>query len=602
MYEVGAPQAAQDPAARNNATAPLGLSPGGEHQSLIPPSPLSELWRRKLLILLVALLTAAAAVGIGSLFAPRYNALTQLVIDPSELRIVDRGLRNSSQLNEAMIAEVETQTRVLLSNKVLRRVVQDQNLINDTEFVSDKPVTPLDHLRQLLKRAGLRSDEDTGSPDLELTALRTLEERVWAQRQERTFVVNLGVWTSDRQKSVRIVNAIVDAFLDEQQSSTSTAARQATASLASRLDGLKQRVIEAEQSAEQFKRANNILSASGQLVNEQQLTAVSGQLIQARTRRAQAEARERQIQQIRRTGGDIGSIPEATGSQTLAALRGQLAAAGRREAELSAQLLPRHPAVGQARQEVRRLTREVNAETGRIASSVSRDVQRARDSEQALSKTLDTIKSQLTGINAKQVQLRELERDVQANRSVYEAFLLRTQEIAQQEKLVVPKTRVISPATPPKNKTLPPSKAVLAIGGFGLGTGLGCALALALLFAGFGSRRHQQQARATAPVTPTNQTSVTTNQQQTEAHVSGDNSEVRIQRTEDQNANASSHQQNLLKTYRPPEPHDLTANDHDKPQRKPREPRIKQPSATSRTTTNELSEDPLPPPSQPAWL
>ncbi|MEO1206383.1 MAG: GNVR domain-containing protein [Pseudomonadota bacterium] len=497
MYEVGAPPAASQTAttphdgtsaAQPAPAAPSAAAPGNA-------SPLSEIWRRKGLITLIALLTAAAAVAVGSLFAPRYNAFAQLIIDPSELRIVDRGLRNTSQLNEAMIAEVETQTRVLLSTKVLRRVVREENLIDDPEFVSDAPVTPIDHLRLLLKRSGLRSEEDTGPPDLELTALRTLEERVWAQRQERTFVVNLGVWSSDRQKSVRLVDAIVQAFLEEQQNTTSGAARQAFDSLAARLEGLKQRVIESEQAVETFKRENNILSASGQLVNEQQLTAVSGQLIQARTRRAQAEARNRQIEQIRRSGDDVGSIPEATGSQTLAALRGQLASAERREAEMSAQLLPRHPAAAQARQEVARLRREVNSEVNRVASSIGRDVQRARDSETTLSETLNDIKNQLTKINQKQVQLRELERDVEANRRVYEAFLLRTQEIGQQEKIEVPNTRVISPAIPPKNKSLPPSKLLLAVGGFGLGTGLGMALALALQFAGFGVRR-----RVTQPV------------------------------------------------------------------------------------------------------
>lgn len=495
MYHVGEPARGSNPSENPSVTAAADRA----------ISPIEIIARRKFLIALCAILMAVASVAIGSLFAPRYTATTQLLIDPSELQVVDRGLRSSSQLNDALIAEVESQTRVLLSNKVLQRVITNERLDQDEEFTSNVALNPIDHLRNLLTAVGLRSEENTGPPNPALDALRALRDRVWAQRQERTFVVDLGVWTSDRQKSVRIADAIVEAFLQEQLAANANAARQASASLGGRLDGLRQRVIDAEKAVEDYKRRNKILSSSGELVDEQQLTAVSGQLIQARTRRSEAEARYRQIEQIRRSGGDIGAIPEAIASQTLAALRGQFAAAQRREAELSAQLLPRHPVVRQAREEVQRLKREIDAETGRIASSIRRELQRAEDSEKSLTSTLDGMKGQLTGINAKRVELRELERDVEAQRKVYESFLLRTQEIAEQEKLELPKARVISPAMPPEHKSLPPPKALLALAGLITGAGLGAALALVLHFANLlpvgraGSTRPSRPARVATP-------------------------------------------------------------------------------------------------------
>lgn len=447
-------------------------------------SPIAVLTRRKMMMLLCGILAAVAAVAIGSLFAPRFTATTQILIDPSEIQVVDRGLRSPSQLNDALIAEVESQARVLLSNKVLARAIANEKLDQDPEFTSDIPLNPIDHLRKLISALGLRGDDNAGPPDPALDALRALRERVWAQRQERTFVVDLSVWTSDRQQSVRVANAIVNAFLQEQLDANADAARLASASLAGRLDGQRQRLIDAEKAVEDYKRNNKILTSGGELVNEQQLTAVSGQLIQARTKRAEAEARYRQIEQIRRSGGDVGAIPEAIASQTLAALRGQFAAAQRREAELSAQLLPRHPVVRQAREEAQKLKREIDGETNRIAASIKRELQRAEDSEKTLTDTLDGMKHQLTGINTKQIELRELERDVDAHRKVYESFLVRTQEIAEQEKLQLPNSRVISPATPPEHKSLPPPKALLALGGLGLGSALGAALALVLHFSG----------------------------------------------------------------------------------------------------------------------
>ncbi|MEM1370790.1 MAG: GumC family protein [Pseudomonadota bacterium] len=488
MYDVDPPPQFEQPQTSASARpTPVGAAMATvDAPTSATPSPLAALWRRKLLIGLAALLGAAAAIFIGELIPPRYTAEAQILIDPSELRVVEGGLRNASQVNDALIAEVETQSRVLLSNTVLRRVIKDLNLSEDREFTEKIPLNPVDYLRTALRSVGVLPQPDTGEVNAELAVLRALQKRTWASRQERTFVVDLGAWTSDRQKSVRIVNAIVAAFLAEQTEASSTAARTASYALGARLQGLQKRVIEAERAAEKFKRDNNILAATGQPLSEQQVTAVANQLIQARTRRTEAEARFNQLRRIRQSGGDLGTIPEAVASQTLTALRSRLAAALQRQAELGAGLLPAHPVMVQVAGEVNRLKREVNSETGRIAAAVREDLQRARQTETSLTTTLEGLKAQLTAINAKRVQLRELERDVQANRSVYEAFLVRTQEIAEQEEITIPNTRLISPAEPPEFKSLPPSKPILALAGLAFGTLAG--IALTLFFSMFWSK------------------------------------------------------------------------------------------------------------------
>src|SRR5438046_2750573 len=53
----------------------------------------------------------------------QYTAVTQLLIDPNDLRVVENGLTTSSQLAETNILQVESQVRVLTSDNVLRRVI-----------------------------------------------------------------------------------------------------------------------------------------------------------------------------------------------------------------------------------------------------------------------------------------------------------------------------------------------------------------------------------------------------------------------------------------------------------------------------------------------
>jgi Mrp family chromosome partitioning ATPase len=68
------------------------------------------------------------------------------------------------------------------------------------------------------------------------------------------------------------------------------------------------------------------------------------------------------------------------------------------------------------------------------------------------------------------VRLRELERDVEASRDVYQAFLKRSRETEEQESLNTSSARIIGEATVPQRRTFPPGMSVVAMVGFMLGT------------------------------------------------------------------------------------------------------------------------------------
>ena len=76
------------------------------------------------------------------------------------------------------------------------------------------------------------------------------------------------------------------------------------------------------------------------------------------------------------------------------------------------------------------------------------------------------------------VGLRELERDVQASRTVYEAFLVRARETGEQEQIDTKNIRVISKADLPQRRSWPPSNAIVAAAALilGLASGIGIIL------------------------------------------------------------------------------------------------------------------------------
>ena len=309
--------------------------------------------------------------------------------------------------------------------------------------------------------------------DKALAALNALKRRVQAKRAERTYVVDLSVISVDPEKAPRLANAIAQAYLAEQTEVRSDAARQVSQSLSARLKELQDRVREAEDRGEAFKARNNIVDANGQLVNEQQLTELNKLLEVARYRAAEAKARYEQVQRLQQSKGEIGAFAEAVQSPTVTALRGQYAEIMRRQAEQTAMLGPRHPAVIEIQAQAERVQRMIDQEINRTVLSARNEYQSAEANAEALSRDLDALKHNAIVTDQALVTLRELERDVQASRAVYEAFLVRARETGEQERVDTKNIQVISRAELPMNRSWPPSNLFVALGALFLGVAAG---------------------------------------------------------------------------------------------------------------------------------
>ena len=428
----------------------------------------SVLWRGKTTILWTTAASLLLAVVVVLAVPHRFTAATQILIDPTDLHAVGNEPNPANQTNDAAVLQVESQVRVLGSDSVLRRVVSAESLDRDQEFVGSSW-----SLRGLLGSFGLGAARPA---DPTLGALNALKRKVQVKRAERTYVVDVSVTSKDPDKAARLANAVAQAYLAEQTDVRSDAARQISQSLSARLNELKDRVREAEDRVETFKAGNNILGASGQLVSEQQLSELNNQLGVTHAHTAAAKARLDQVERLQLSKDEIGAFPEAVQSQTITALRSQYAEVMRREAEQMTSLGQRHPAVIEIQAEAARLRKMVEDEIHRIALAARSEYESARANEAALAANLETLKHSAVTTNEAMVTLRELDRDVQASRAVYESFLVRARETGEQERLDTKNIRVISRAELPQRRSFPPSNLLLAVGALLLGVGAGSAI------------------------------------------------------------------------------------------------------------------------------
>lgn len=433
---------------------------------------LDVLKRRRRVVLAVAALPILSAIAYAALATPLYTTTTQILIDPRDQRIVKNELTPEGIAPDGGISQVESQARVITSDGVLSRVIASEKLGEDPEFGGKRT----DPLSLLVRRALATLHLDGDGTDPALKALRKLKTRVAVKRTDKAFVIDVYVTSESREKATRIADGLAQAYLADQAEARATLARRASEALGSRLDALRADVKAAEDRVVAFREKNNIIGASGVLVSEQQLTEANTQLATARAKRADARARVDQIGSALRSGGEAGAIPEAIQSLTVGQLRVQYAQAARQRAELLSRLGPRHPDVLTQDAQVKTVQGLIADELRRIAAAARSDLDRAQASERSLEQRLEELKRRSVDTSQAMVRLRELNREAEAARGVYEAYLVRARETGEQQSINTTNARVISTASPPKDASWPPRILLVAISlitGLGLGTAAG---------------------------------------------------------------------------------------------------------------------------------
>ncbi|MER9655029.1 Wzz/FepE/Etk N-terminal domain-containing protein [Mesorhizobium sp. M0152] len=419
--------------------------------------------RRRFLIFATTGVLALAALLYGLLTPALYSSVAEIIIDPQDLQVVSNDVNPSRVPPDGGITQVESQVSVVQSTGVLLRAIASTNLTEDPEFNG----------QGLLGRL-LGGMLGSGSSETDKTAktLDALRGRLAVKRADKVLVIDVIITAKSAAKAAMLANAIAQAYLADQASARAQAATDASKSITARLDEQRKRVQQAENAVEAYKSANNMVMTAGNLVSDQELTEINTQLSAAQSRTAALKA---QVDQLRRSGGAPDATSEAMRSSVISSLRAQEATLVDHVSQLGTEMGPRHPSMIAAQQQLRDTRQLIARELGRIATAAETDYERALANQQALEAKVAGMKSKSLDTDQASVRLRELQRDLEAVRSVYATYLQRAQETREQINVDSTNARVISNAMPALKKSWPPLSLLLfgaIFGGLGLGTGL----------------------------------------------------------------------------------------------------------------------------------
>jgi succinoglycan biosynthesis transport protein ExoP len=424
----------------------------------------------------VVIFCALLAIVLGLIYLqhtpPRYTAHAAMIIDTRKGQV----FQNQSILADAPIdlAGVESQVQIVKSENVAASVIKGLHLTEVPEFVGGA-AGPIDRLL-----AYLRSSPPPARSEFELMrqAINTFERNLDAVRVGMSYVLDISYTANDPDRAAHIANAVADAYIVDQLDAKFQANRRASNWLQDRVGGLRDQAAAAEKAVVTFKRENNIVAAGGKLMNEQQVSDLNTQLVLARARTSETEARLNRIQSIIRADASgatfDATVSDALSNPIITKYRQQYLDLVNREADWSRRYGRNHLAVVNLRNQIREIRDSIFAEVRRLAETYKSDNEIAKQRQESLEKDLAQAVSQSQESNRAQITLRELESSAQSFRTLHDNFFQRHTESIQQESFPITEARIISRATRPLSKSGPKTRLILALACFG-GIALGAA-------------------------------------------------------------------------------------------------------------------------------
>jgi len=449
-------------------------TPSTVHETLLDPIIVGQtMWRWRWPIL-------ACAVGGGVLGAmvalsqpKEFTSFAQVLLDPRELRLIERDLTPEFLSNDGALAIIDSQLEVAQSTAVLEQVVARTNLDQDPEFNGSAGggiglLDGIGLIRSLF-------DEETPVDTSERVTIESLRDALVTERSNSTFVVNFGVTSQSPRKAARLANEHARAFIERQSSIEADTASVASNALQERLASLEADVASARKQLADFQANNNLFGQAGDEIGIEEVSALNGALVNAKAATADARARARNAQGINVSSVITGAVPADLTTPALTTFRAQYASLRQNEAGLGETLGPRHPRLSVARASVEAARQDIERELQRIVDAAQTELERAIQSQNEIEAQLAQSNADLGASGQLLGELRRLQSEVAAAEGVYQNALVRAREAGEISALGSVNATILAPAEP----ALEPSSASRRVitmlgvmGGFLFGAGL----------------------------------------------------------------------------------------------------------------------------------
>lgn len=453
------------------SSAPVASPPMGEE-----PVDVRLYWaillKRKWVVAL-ALVAVVAAAALYTLRQPRvYSASASLVIELEAPEVLGDGVRQPVDMGVGWYSQstkefFETQFKIIRSRQLAERVAEQLGLGRDQQFLGlQKPPEEQDHAMWTREAAAV------------------LQSRLFVEPVKDSHVVNVRFEDADPDRAAAVANAFTRAYMELNLERHTEGSKDASSWLNSQLVDLRGKVERSEAALHQFKRDNDLVHTSyenHQTMNNQSLLALNDSLVRLRTRRAELEARQADIDEARKSGelDRILALSQVASSPFINQLKMAYVAQESEARDLRERYGESHPKMKAAEEQVAGAKASLLKEVDTLLGAQASELRQAQATEKKLEGLLAQVKQDAFRVGQKETDYQRLAREKETNVRLLDAVLKRVKEIDLSAALKVNNVRILDAAERSPWPVRPNVKRTLSLACL-LGLMLGVALAFGL--------------------------------------------------------------------------------------------------------------------------
>ena len=401
---------------------------------------------------------------------PVYKATTRLIIEKENPNVVS--IEEVMAVDASGTDYYQTQYKIIESRLVAREVIKRLRLDQSEEFCPP----PKGAVISLLKTDETSKKTEEYGRDSKLVSVFISRIEVSPIRNSR--LVDISFEAKDPVLAFKIANTLASAYIDQNLEIKLLAAQSAMEWLNNRVYDERIKVEKAEQALLRYKEENRIItdfSSDVEHVSAQKLAQLNTQVVEAASKRVEAETRFRQAAALIGHSDMLDSVPEVLNNELIRQIKSMEVNLYQRMAEFSKKYGKNHPQMVAIDSELKTLQKRKSQEVNRVINSLKNEYKVALAREKSLKDALSKQKQELLDLNKKAIQYGVLRREVESAQNIYEMLIKRFKETSLSENMKSGNIRIIDKAEVPKTPVKPKKKLsiilAMIVGLFG-GTGL----------------------------------------------------------------------------------------------------------------------------------
>ncbi len=447
---------------------------------------LYEYWlliRRHLWAIIALAMTFAVLAMVYAWSLPSiYRATTTTMLETQQLNTVS--IEQVYGLDSRSWTYLNSQIAVIESRKVAARVVDKLKLTTHKDLDPRQQVVSesrfslnwRDWLPESMQAEKAEKAEPTEA-DIKESLTNWVAGGLSVKLQKDSQLVEISFEAEDPKLATAITIEVANAYITSGYEANLEVTQQAVGWLTERLSGLKVTLDESEQKLINYRNQEGLLDVAGvQTLSANEVDDLADKLSDTRRERLSIEATYEQIKAIKNPSvQDYESIPGFLDSPSVQSAKTLADAAEEKLIEVSKVYGKKHPRMVAARANYNKAYANYLRLLKNVAKGVERRYNAIQSNEASLKNELNRSKGDIREINKKSFKLRELERNVETNRQLYQTFFTRFKETSETSGMQTALARIIDKATVPVAPIKPRKRLIIMIAAI-LGLGLGVML------------------------------------------------------------------------------------------------------------------------------